>query len=55
MAMMQMTRGRRQQQRSEAPENQQHLHDKAATRKRRRESGRLERQKEYERAYRGKQ
>ena len=50
----------RQQQRSETPEKQQLLHDKAATRKRRREaespdqreSGRLERQKEYQRAYR---
>ena len=46
--------------RSETPKKQQLLHDKAATRKRRREaespdqrgSGRLERQKEYQRAYR---
>ena len=53
LAMMQMTQGR-QQQRSETPEKQQLLHDKAATRKSpdQRESGRLERQKEYQRAYR---
>ena len=56
--MMQMTQGR-QQQRSETPEKRQLLHDKVATRERRREaespdqreSGRLERQKEYQRAY----
>ena len=35
--MMQMTQGR-QQQRSETPEKQQPLHDKAATRKRQREA-----------------
>ena len=56
--MMQMTQGR-QLQRSETPEKQQLLHDKAATRKRRREAEspdqrerRLERQREYQRAYR---
>ena len=59
LAMMQMTQGR-QQQRSETPEKQQILQDKTATRKRRREaespdqreSGGLERQKEYQRVYR---
>ena len=57
--MMQMTQGQ-QQQRSETPEKQQLLHDKAATRKRRqeaespdqRERRGLERQREYQGAYR---
>ena len=53
LAMMKMTQGR-QQQRSETPAKQQLLHDKAVTRNSpdQRESGRLERQKEYQRAYR---